>query len=483
MMWSRLSIRTKLFVAIATIVTTVLFVMAAMVVLSMRAGFSNYLLNAEIASLEPLAGALEDYYAGSDSGWEPLKAPASFQRFTRNNLRPPLTSGEVERPGIRGGRPPLPPPPRDPRQLAGRLGLLDADEQYVAGARPFASNSTLRAIEVERLDGTAQTVGYLILSAPEIGSGVTDALFLRAQYRNLMIGGILIFLVSAGAAYLLALQFQRPFQELSNGVRILADGDYEYRMENPYRDEFRELISNFNILAENLENAELSERQWLSDASHELQTPIAIVRARIEAIEDGVRPADSENLGAIHSAIIRLSRLVQDLNTLSRVREKKFELVLKDENVSLIAQNAVDDVEPRFSDSGLNLSYEIEPNIILSCDGVRIRQLFDNILENSRRYTDAPGRVLLTLKIVDGTVVITLEDTPPSPPSEALNRLFERFYRAEASRGRATGGSGLGLAICRAIVDAHGARIIGDRSDWGGLKITIHLSAKKASDD
>lgn len=494
MMWSKLPIRTKLFVAIAATVALVLFVMAGMVALSMRAGFSSYLLNAELATMEPLAEALEDYYEGSDSGWQPLTDPGVFHSFTRDHLRPPQGGAFPGPPPRREGRPPGPrdaapgerrivpegrplppgPPPADPRRLGTRLALLDADGQPIAGALEIADGFVSIPLDADGPDGET-VIGHLALAAPQVGVGGTDLLFLRSQYQTLAIGGALLFLLSAAAAFLLARQFQRPFEALSEGAKTLADGDYFYRMDNPYRDEFHDLVANFNTLAESLENAELAERQWLSDASHELQTPIAIMRARIEAIQDGVRPADDENLGAIHEAVVRLSRLVRDLNTLSRAREKELELLVGDENLSAIAQGAIDDVRGRFADAGLSLAADIQPEILLPCDPLRVRQLFDNILENARRYTESPGKVSLAVWQNGDGAVITLEDSAPGPPPEAFSRLFERFYRVEASRGRSHGGSGLGLAICRAIVEAHGGEITGEPSPAGGLKISIHL--------
>jgi two-component system sensor histidine kinase BaeS len=343
----------------------------------------------------------------------------------------------------------------------------------LAGPEDSGGLVATRPITVTDADGQGVTVGWIALAAPEGGVVTADSVFLAGQFRALILSALLAIVVSAIAAFLLARQFLAPVRTLLRGTEVLAAGDYGTRMANPRQDEFGELIDHFNALAESLEAAERAERQWLSDASHELQTPLAVLRAEIEALQDGVRQPDEKTLSEMNASILRLSNLVGDLNALSHAREGKLLAAMADDDLSAIVKAAAEAARPRLSEAGLSLETGIDGPLAFRCDRGRIRQLVDNLLENARRYTTAPGRVSISLARVGGGLTLIVEDTAPAPPEEAMSKLFDRFYRADASRARQLGGSGLGLAICRAIVVAHGGTIAARRSALGGLAVRV----------
>jgi two-component system, OmpR family, sensor histidine kinase BaeS len=151
-------------------------------------------------------------------------------------------------------------------------------------------------------------------------------------------------------------------------------------------------------------------------------------------------------------------------------------------DLAQIAQDATDSMGQRAAQAGLRLSCRIEEPLIVDCDADRIRQVIDNLIENSLRYTTAPGDIVISGAKANGVMALTIDDTAPAPPIEALPHLFERFYRAEQSRSRAQGGSGLGLSICDAIIQAHGGTILASPSPLGGLRVEIRLPEKGPSD-
>lgn len=164
-----------------------------------------------------------------------------------------------------------------------------------------------------------------------------------------------------------------------------------------------------------------------------------------------------------------------DLSALSHAREGNLLMAMADEDFGAIVAEAAEGARGRLAEAGLTLQTYIERDLTLSCDRMRVRQLVDNLMENARRYTTAPGRVSLSLARRGDHLLLTVEDTAPAPPEEAMAKLFDRFYRVDASRARPLGGSGLGLAICRAIVHAHGGTISADRSELGGLAVRVSL--------
>ena len=172
---------------------------------------------------------------------------------------------------------------------------------------------------------------------------------------------------------------------------------------------------------------------------------------------------------------MRLSRLVQDLKVLSYSQESHFTANMGREDLVEIATEAVEIARPALEAAGIDIHCEFPETLTSSCDRLRIAQVIDNLLQNTRRYTDVPGQVRLRIFGRDGFAHLSIADTPPAPPKDVLPRIFDRFSRAEESRSRALGGSGLGLSVCKAIVEAHGGTISAAASDLGGLSVTFTL--------
>ncbi|WP_417806791.1 ATP-binding protein [Thioclava sp.] len=461
----------RLFGAIALTALLVVVIMATLVGVSMRDGFSRYLLREELDLHAPLAKALAQSYDTQAQGWPQFRDdPDAWRRFvTDNNPNSPSLSGQTAPPAPPGGLvPPLP--------IDRRLVLLDAGGKVVVGDNQIGGQEVekLAIIAADAAQGAAP-LGWLGIVAPGAIQNSTDTFFLRSQFRSLLYAAALALLLSGIGAALLSRGFLVPIRALERGAKRLAGGEYSSRIPRRGNDELGQLIDHYNALAESLEAAERAQRQWVSDTSHELQTPLAVLRAHIEALQDGVRRADPQTLGAMEDAVARLTRLVSDLRLLSAWREDSLIPDRGPADLARIAQAAANSASEGFAAAGLELITEIAKPVQLSCDAGRIGQVIDNLLSNALRYTDPPGSVKMRVWAGDSAAYLTLDDTAPAPSDASMTRLFDRFHRGEASRSRAKGGSGLGLAICKAIVEAHGGQITAAPSRMGGLHIRMTL--------
>ncbi|MCB1348014.1 MAG: HAMP domain-containing protein [Maritimibacter sp.] len=497
----RSSLAYKLFGAIGLTALAVVGVMAVLIAGSMRDGFTRYLLREELAMLEPVAADLGTRYDVDRPGWPEFRDDARAWRAYLGSFAPeppgfakPPRPGPPEHDGADPDAPPdrhadRPPPPdgdaprpdgkgkplRRPPAFGDRILLLDAAGHPLIGRRIEGDvMETLPIVAPDAADG-ASPLGWVGLVAPGTIPKETDAFYLRSQMRALAMAALIALALSGVGAVLLARGFLVPIRALERGAKRLAGGDYAARIPNTRTDELGQLIEHTNVLARTLEEAELAQRAWVSDTSHELQTPLAVLRANIEAIEDGVRPADARTLGAMAEAVERMSRLVHDLRLLSAWHEAALRPEGRVTDLAAILRAAAVGVEDRFAAAGLVLDRDGAEPLPVRGDPQQLRQVLDNLLENALRYTDRPGRVRLSAWRDGGEARVAVDDTPPAPPAASMAHLFDRFHRGETSRSRAHGGSGLGLAICKAIVEAHGGRIAAELSELGGLRVVMSL--------
>ncbi len=355
--------------------------------------------------------------------------------------------------------------------LPERITLLDADGRYLAGRVPDAIPLARRPVEVN-----GRTVGYLGVARSPRPSDAMALAFLQQLSASLwwIVGFAIAF--SALAATLLARHFRRPIRELAGGAGMLAEGRFDVRLPAGRSDELGELARHFNTLAEQLERAESARRQWVADTSHELRTPLAVLRAQLEAIQDGVHGATPASLDAMLRQVLALNKLIDELYALARADVGALDVKPERLDVWLLARAQAQSFEARLQAAGLALELgQAPPRAQAMADPDRMRQVFDNLFENSLRYTAAGGRVALSAESACALLRLHLDDGAPGVPDEALDRLAQRFYRVDASRSRAHGGAGLGLALCRRLLEAQGAQLSFAHSPLGGLRATVTI--------
>ena len=299
--------------------------------------------------------------------------------------------------------------------------------------------------------------------------------FLERQQRNLMIIvislGVASLLLAGGLSWWLG----RRTRALAMATRRLTEGNYHSRLPERGRDELSRLAKDFNVLAATLEASRNARARWVSDTAHELRTPLAVLRGEIEAMQDGIRPLNHESLASLGQEVDQLERLVTDLRLLSQSDAGALDIQLAPLNLSDTLSGRLEDAERWLNDSDLSLTKQLAPNVMIRGDAQRLRQLWDNLLDNSCAYTDAPGGLSVTLTREGDEAVVTWQDSAPGVPDSELLRLTERLYRVEGSRNRASGGSGLGLSIASALAHAHDGSLSASHSTLGGLCWTLRF--------
>lgn len=445
--------------------------------------FLRYLNEAREQRLESVAEALEALYR-RDGDWRALRDdPHAWRLLLRRVMRASSATGDMEMPPpppslSRMSPPGEPPPPdargfRPPRHHEGpplEPGLLDATRRPVVGAALAPGAESLRAL---RVDG--QVVGWLGLPPLRHPANPRDQRFAERQAHILLIGAGLTVVVSILAATLVARRHVRPITRIGASARALASGDFKTRLPRLGDDEIGALADDFNLMARTLEENESARRRWFADVSHELRTPLTIMRGELEAARDGVRPLNAALLASLEQEAARLHHLVEDLYQLARADIGALDYEFAQASLGALVTESLTHFAHRWQQAGLSYDYQLDAELHARVDQRRFRQLLENLFENATRYTDAPGRIRVSLSRDGDEAQLVVADSAPGVPAEQLPLLFEPLHRAERSRSRAHGGSGLGLAICQRIVTAHGGRISAAPAPEGGVAIHVHL--------
>ncbi|MFQ3231390.1 MAG: two-component system sensor histidine kinase BaeS, partial [Reinekea sp.] len=244
--------------------------------------------------------------------------------------------------------------------------------------------------------------------------------------------------------------------------------------------ELGQLAKDVNHLAITLSENQKSRSQWVTDIAHELRTPIAVLLADIESIQDGVRKVNEEWLKSMHWQASRIGRLVNDLNELSVSEAGALQYRFDTIDVTSFIKSSVEQYQHQLAQASITLKLELPSTpIVCLADEQRCEQLISNLLQNTLRYTDAPGRLHIKLSIKEDQIVLQWSDSGPGVNDNELGKLFDRLYRVDGSRNRETGGSGLGLAIVKNIVIAHKGSVQAKHSHLGGVSIEIILPMQK----
>lgn len=387
------------------------------------------------------------------------------------------------RPPPREHRPPpgedRPPPPRKkPRQDA--LALLGADKQLLAGdlVKP-EHRQTIELIQEGNI------IGYVVYANRERLLDDYDLDLSSQLSSNLWwIAGLMI-LLSASLALPFSKLLLSPLRPIVASIHALAKGNFTQRVAVANQDEIGRVAEDVNHLAQQLEEVDTSRKTWLANISHELRTPLAVMRGELEAMLDGIREINKENLGSAHQEALHLQRLVEDLYQLTSSE-------LGDDNVAQMSYQKqaldfaalVEDDLERFqtliAKAGLNFRFintaESEnEEAWIKGDASRLSQLIHNLVNNSIKYTQAPGSLVAELMVKNDVIIFTLMDSAPSVKEGELEKIFDHLYRAEQSRNRKTGGSGLGLAICKKIAESHDGELTASLSELGGIKMILCL--------
>lgn len=356
------------------------------------------------------------------------------------------------------------------RDYSARVIILEADGTVLADSEPDADTPPGRPQALLLPDG--QVAGYLLVGPA--GEGAAERVFLSTTYRWLIVGALLAAGLALLAGTIVSKRFTAPLAELTAASRRMAAGDHAARVEATGGAELTGLGEAFNDMAESVENSEALRRRLIADVAHELRTPIATLRSRLEALRDRVLPSDEATLATLADEVLVLSSLVDDLQELSLAESGALRYEKEPIDVGALAAEEAERFRVGLEAKGVALDVSCPADLTVLGDPKRLGQVIRNLLDNAAKHTET-GAVGVRCSAADGGAAIEVSDTGAGIAADALPYVFERFYRADQSRERRTGGTGIGLTISRRIVEDHGGHIEAASLPGKGTTVRVWL--------
>lgn len=453
-----LSLRTKMILAFSAVVIIAIGGVVLFANLDSERQVTNYMAQGGQFGVAELLADLEVYYQQNGS-WDGAEAL-------------------VEAYSSRGGK-------NNPRGRASRLTLTDASHLVVWSSADKQVGSVLSKEDISDtllMKVGDRIAGYLVV---ENGTQVSvDEItpFVSRLREVLLYAGALAVLLAIGLAIILSNYLLKPVKALTEASTELSSGKFSTRVDVTGNDEIAVLGRTFNKMAGNLELAEERKKSLTADVAHELRTPIAVQKAQLEGMMDGVLPVTEENLAIALQQTDFLSRMVDDLRLLAMAdaEEVKFEFVKIDLR-QLVGQITAQ-FQAQLQLDGTQLTAGFIPEevkIFFNTDPNRLTQILQNLVSNAIRYGKKGGQITVTTQAQMDRITITVKDDGSGIPAAALPHIFERFYRHERARSRETGGTGLGLAISKKLAILMGGDLYGENAPDGGAAFTLELPFRK----
>jgi signal transduction histidine kinase len=352
-------------------------------------------------------------------------------------------------------------------------------------ARGIGLRIAIATAAVAALAVTVLAVGVLIVGGEAFSALMkehgesTDAarsMFDQSVSRVVVVALVVAVAAAAALAVLLGHRFSRPLRVIGAAARRIADGDYAARVPRDGPEEAVSLADSFNQMAAALEQQERIRRDFITNAAHELRTPLTNLTGYLEALRDGVIPADRATFMSLLEETERLVRLSSSLDTLAEGDASGGSPALTELDIAAAIRGAVDLAMPLAVRAGLGLLIDVHGPLRGRAQPDHLAQVLSNLLQNAIRYTPVGERVTVRGERRPGTVLVSVTNTGSVIPPEDLGRVFERFYRVEKSRDRAHGGAGIGLAIVRQLVESMGGQV-GAESGNGRTRFWFTLPA------
>ena len=302
-----------------------------------------------------------------------------------------------------------------------------------------------------------------------------ELVFLDIVNKIILGIGVLLILASTIMGFIISRSITRPINKLMTKAKYISKGEYDKKIEiNTDILEINDLINSINNLSQSIKEQENIRKRLTGDISHELKTPLTNIQSHLEAMIDGIWEPTEERLISVKEEAERLSSLVSDMQKLNKYDESSIKLKKDNINISDIICFVIFQFSNLAKSKNIKIEYE-KKNINLYCDKDKITQALVNILSNAIRYSNEGSTIFIEEKLKDNKVIISIEDQGIGISEEDLKYVFERFYRADKSRTRATGGTGIGLTIVKSIVSSHGGEVKLESKLGEGSKFTIIL--------
>lgn len=293
--------------------------------------------------------------------------------------------------------------------------------------------------------------------------------------RVAFFAALLSFFLASGVAGLVTRRLTKPLRALTDGARRLAEGERGIELNVPQsKDELQTLTLSFNNLVEGLEQQEAFRRNMMADIAHDLRTPLAVMRSELEGMQDGVVSVNDAALERLHSEVMLLSRLVDNLRTLSLAESGGLSFQFTEVSVKGLLQRLVDGFSAKAQEANVEINLQLKEDFKVVVDPEHLLRVLSNLLDNALRYA-SPGEVSIHAEALKDAALISVRDRGPGLDKAVLEQVFERFYRGDKSRTSRKEGSGLGLTIAKAIAEAHGGDLTAENHPEGGARFDLYL--------
>jgi len=450
---------------------TVLVALVAVVVIAIAArqstdrAFTDYVRQNQTQRLQRLQDSLTDYYTRTQS-WSNVQTVLSASGMGPVMGRMGRGSGSAGMPaGMQGEQ---------------QAVLADAEGVVVASIGAAHASPRLTARETEAalpIVVNGNTVGYLLGQNAGMSSfSALEEEFIATVNRALWLASLVAGVVAVAISLFLARRLAQPLVSMTQAAQAMARGDLSQRVHVTSGDEVGRLAEAFNTMAASLAHAEALRRNLVADVAHELRTPLSVLRADLEALQDNVYEPTPERLAALREETDLLARLVADLHELTLAEAGQLTMEKRPTDLVQVCRQVVGAMDAQAAGRGVALRLEsTAAEAIANADPDRLGQVLRNLISNALRYTPAGGSVTVGCRVDGADALISVRDTGSGIKPDDLPHIFDRFYRGEKSRARATGGAGLGLAIVKQLVQAHGGRVWAESAPGEGAVFHIRL--------
>ncbi len=306
-----------------------------------------------------------------------------------------------------------------------------------------------------------------------------DIRFRESSFEAMGLAAVIAVIAASIAGAGFAITFVRPIDRITETAEALRAGNQSARTGFTGDDTIGALGRTLDEMADAIEADRNLERRLTADVAHELRTPLQAIQATVEAMQDGIYPADEEHLQIVRNETVRLSRLTDGILELTKLERGSVALRFERIDAAGPVGAAVDFHRFLFEAAGVGLSEQVEAGVFVQADGDRLTQAVSNLLSNAIRYSPDGGQVNVALRREGRSAVIEVADTGIGIAEKDINKVFSRFWRADEARDRESGGLGIGLAIVKEIVKRHGGRVCAIRREGGGTVFRIEIPLTK----
>jgi signal transduction histidine kinase len=460
-----MSLRTRLMLYFSVIVVGLVLALVLFINSDNSKQVQEYMLHGGMYGYQDIVRKAENYYRINGS-WDGIDSIAA-------DFQPTMMGGSMNMgKNMNAG------PGRD-----GEFTIVDTNLVVVWSSAGNEAGSTMDESVLEYAITLSiarqKEIGYLIVSDRPVVQATEVSPLIEKLRAVVLRSGLIAGIVALVLAIVLANQLIKPVRLLTQAADSLAGGKLSTRVQVKGKDEIARLGTSFNAMAENLESAESRKKALTADIAHELRSPLAVQKAQLEAMQDGIVPITQENLQTVVDQTNFLTRLVDDLRTLALVDAGELPLEMEDVDLLSLISKVVERFKPQADQQKVDLDFvnaTKTEEIIIKADPDRMTQILGNLIANALHHTPADGRIKIDITKSGGQVTVSVRDHGCGIPEADLPHLFERFYRGDKSRNRQNSGStGLGLSIARHLARVHGGDLTAENAEGGGALFVLTL--------